>query len=539
MDLDSLREQQLDVGALEETPRLGRRQFLIAGLATGVAANSLVNHAAIARSKRLSFAKNGTFPQGVASGFPYPTSSVLWTRLDEVGRTCRMKLEVAKDAGFKKVVAQRIVTARADRDFTARVRVNKLKPDHEYFYRFHTKHKHSPVGRFRTAPPADSKRPVRIAIVNCQSYEAGYYNVHRAIAAEPDLDVVLHLGDYIYESHYYDGPRKDTTGDNHDGHVEYLHEYLEKYRLYKSDPDLMAMHAAHPFVAIWDDHEVEDNYADGLASSHATDGQTNNGHPRRIPIAQRRANAYQAYFNAMPRIRHDDDLNRVYDQYRIGSLVDLVVTDERQYRDQQPCNDVQLTPCFDENGDRTMLGSAQKNWFLGALQSSTQTWKLWANEVMVMGLQTAGDIGVNNDQWDGYARERKELLEYIRNNGVSNVVALTGDIHTFFAGTATTTGSVLDGQKVIPEFVVGSATSHGLPEETGIPAPVAESLIAALDTHIIYTDLERRGYAIVEASPSELTCEFKTMTTDTRNNAAPVTSAKFRVPNGAVSPVPA
>jgi alkaline phosphatase D len=541
MDLDSLREQQLDVGALDETPRLGRRQFLIAGLATGVGASAMVNHAAIARSKRLAFAKNGTFPQGVASGFPYPTSSVLWTRLGEVGRTCRFKLEVAKDPDFKKIVAERIVTARADRDFTARVRVNKLKPDNEYSYRVHTKHKHSPVGRFRTGPAPDSRRAVRIALVTCQSYEAGYYNVHRAIAAEPNLDLVLGLGDYIYESHYYDGPagRKDTTGDNHDGHVEYLHEYLEKYRLYKSDPDLIAMHQAHPFIACWDDHEVEDNYADGLASSHATAGETNNGHPRRVTITDRRANGYQAFFNSMPRIRFDGYLDRIYEQYRIGSLVDLLVTDERQYRYQQPCNDVILTPCFDEQGERTMLGQGQKNWFKGALSSSQQTWKLWANEVMVMGLQAAPNIGVNNDQWDGYAKERRELLEHIRGNHISNVVALTGDIHSFFAGTATTTGSSFTGQPAIPELVVGSATSHGLPEETGLPSSAIKTLVQTLDPHIIYTDLDRRGYAIVDVTPDELICEFKALGVETRNIDAPATIAKFRVPNGAVSPQPA
>ncbi len=539
MDFESLEEHKLDVGALEETPRLGRRQFLIAGLATGVAANTLVNHAAIARKKRLPFARFGTFPQGVASGFPHPTSGVLWTRLGEVGRTSRLKLEVSKDPNFKKIVAQRVVTARTERDYTVRVRVNKLKPDQQYYYRFHTKDKSSPVGRMRTAPPPDSRRPVRIVITTCQSYEAGFYNVQRAIAAEPNVDLVLQLGDYIYESHYYDGPRADTSGDNGDGHVEHLHEYWQKYRLYKSDPDLQAMHAAHPFLAVWDDHEVEDNYADGLASSRAEDGFSNNGHPRRIPISERRRNGYEAYFTNMPRLRRDTDLDRIYEQYRIGKLVDLLATDERQYRGQQPCDDVILVPCLDENGERTLLGQPQKNWFKGALSSSQQTWKLWANEVMVMGFQTAPDIGVNNDQWDGYAKERRELLEHIRNNGISNVVALTGDIHSFFAGTATTTGNLLTGQPVLPEFVVGSATSHGLPEETGIPASLIGTLIATLDTHIVYTDLERRGYAVVDAKPDELVCEFKAMTVETRHNDPPVSIAKFRVPSGGISPQPA
>jgi alkaline phosphatase D len=157
---------------------------------------------------------------------------------------------------------------------------------------------------------------------------------------------------------------------------------------------------------------------------------------------------------------------------------------------------------------------------------------------MVMGLQSAPDIGVNNDQWDGYARERKELLEYVLNNKVSNVVALTGDIHSFFAGTATTTGSSIDLQGVpaIPELVVGSATSHGLPEETNLPSSAIKTLVQTLDPHIIYTDLDRRGYAIVEVTPDQLTCDFKALSVDARNNEQPTTIAKFRVPNGAVSP---
>src|SRR5262249_34366817 len=157
---------------------------------------------------------DGRFAQGVASGFPYPTSTILWTRVSDVDKTSRLHVEVASDPGFRKVVASRILTVRAQRDYTARVRVNRLKPGRQYWYRFHTKNRRPAAGPFRPGLPADSRQKVRIAYVTCQSYEAGYFNAHRAIANEPDLDLVLGLGDYIYESHYYDGPpaRKDTTG---------------------------------------------------------------------------------------------------------------------------------------------------------------------------------------------------------------------------------------------------------------------------------------------------------------------------------------
>jgi alkaline phosphatase D len=536
MDLQEFEDTGFDLESLDTEPSLGRRQFLIAGLATGVAAAALPNYAAMARKRRVPVAKSGTFPLGVASGFPYPKGTILWTKLGEAGRTSRLKLQVAKDQHFKNVVLEKTVTARQERDFTARTRVRGLKPAHEYFYRFHTKDKGSPIGRFRTAPPPDSNAPVRIAFISCQSYEAGFYNAHAAIANEPDLDLVLHLGDYIYESHYYDGFRKDTSGFNHDGNVEFLPEYRQKYNLYKSDPDLMAMHAAHNFVAVWDDHEVEDNYADGLASSHAQPGLTNNGLPRRISIQERRANAYQAYFNYMPRLRFDGDRDRIYEDIRIGKLVDLILTDERQYRDQQPCNDAQITPCADEqNPNRTMLGAKQKAWFKQALAGSPQTWKLWANEVMLMGLQTAPQMGVNNDQWDGYAAERRELLEFVLAQNVKNLVPLTGDIHNFFTGTATIDGSDT-GTPVCGEFVGGSATSHGLPEETGLDPNTIKALANALDHHISFIDLINRGYSLIEVTPTQVSCEFKKVQIQSRDGGQASSMAKFVLPSGSTLP---
>ncbi len=536
MDLETFDDARLDLESLDSEPRLGRRQFLLAGLATGIAATALPNYAAIARKRRIPIAKSGTFPLGVAAGFPYPKGTILWTKLGHAKRTTRLQLQVAKDRDFKNVVLEKTVTARKDRDFTARTRVRGLRPAHEYFYRFHTKDKGSPIGRFRTAPPHDSNAPLRIAFLSCQSYEAGFYNAHAAIAKEPDIDLVLHLGDYIYESHYYTGPRQDTSGFNHDGTVEFLPEYRQKYNLYKSDPDLQAMHAAHNFVAVWDDHEVEDNYADGLASSHAEPGFTNNGHPRRVSIEERRANAYKAYFNYMPRIRFDGDRNRIYEHARMGKLVDLILTDERQYRSQQPCDDAQLVPCPDQqNPERTMLGTPQKSWFKQTLASSPQTWKLWANEVMLMGFQNSPQNGANNDQWDGYAHERRELLDFVLANNVSNLLPITGDIHNFFVGTATTDGSDT-GTPVCGEFVGGSATSFGLPEETGISSGSIKALISALDHHITYTDLDNRGYAVLEITPTQATCEFKRVQTQTRDRGQATSMAKFTLPSGSTTP---
>jgi alkaline phosphatase D len=538
MDRDSIDEARLDLDELEGSPRLGRRAFLIGGLATGAALSAPVNYAAMARGKRLPLAKHVTFPQGIASGFPYPRGTILWTRVEGLRKSARLQLEVAKDRHFKNVVVQKTATARADRDFTARTRVNGLRPHHEYFYRFFTKHSHSPVGRFRTGPPLDSKQPLRIAYYSCQAYQHGWYNAQAAMANE-DVDLVLCLGDYIYESAEEPGVRTDTTGINHDGHVETLPEYWEKYHLYKSDLDLQTMHAAHNFLCVWDDHEVEDNYADGLPSPHAKAGQTNDGYPRRVPFPEREQNGYQARFNYMPVLRFEGDRNRIYDQLQMGALVDLLITDQRQYRDQQPCNDQIIFPCADEdNPNRTMLGAQQKAWFKGALAGSRKTWKLWGSEVMLMGFATGPgpNQGVINDGWDGYQAERKELLDFILDNSVQNVVALTGDIHTFFAGTAGTTGDTTSGRPAVPEFVGGSATSAGLPEESGFPVDLF-NIFASTNPHITFSDFLNHGYGLVEVSATGLDCQLKKVQLQTRDNGASAsTIASYHVPLGARTP---
>ena len=356
--------------------------------------------------------------------------------------------------------------------------------------------------------------------------------------ANEDVDLVLCLGDYIYESRYESGVRTDNTGINHDGHVETLPEYWEKYRLYKSDPDLKRMHAAHNFLCVWDDHEVEDNYADGNPSSNAEPGKTNDGFVRRVPFPEREQNGYQARFNYMPVLRFEGDRNRIYDQLQMGGLVDLLITDQRQYRDQQPCNDDVIFPCADEDGPRTMLGDKQKAWFKGALASSRKTWKLWGSEVMLMGIGTAPgpDHGIINDSWDGYQRERKELLDFILDNNVQNVVALTGDIHTFFAGTAGTTGDTVTGRAAVPEFVGGSATSPGLPEESGFPEQTFLTL-AGLNPHITFSDFVNRGYGLVDVSATGLDCQLKKVQIQTRDSGASAsTIASYHVPLGARSP---
>jgi alkaline phosphatase D len=517
--------------------RLRRREFVIAGAGAGLAlaGPGPLNYAALARARKLPTASQGKFAHGVASGFPAPTGTTLWTRVSELTRTSRLTLEVATDKHFRHVVKRQKVVADAGNDYTVHARVTGLKPTHEYFYRFDTKHTHSRVGTFRTLPPANSNQPIKIGFYSCQSYEAGYYTAQAALAKEKDLDFVLMLGDYIYEHHYYDGPaaRADTTGANKDGDVQTLAEYRQKYRLYQSDPDLQDLHAAYPFVVIWDDHEVEDNYAGNQPDSASKDPQhteNNNSYPRRVPFGDRRKNGYKAFYEAMPRLGPKHDRN--YGAIRLGQMAELFLTDERQYRDQQPCNDVQIQSCpDDQQPGRTFLGATQKSWLKGALPQSKAKWKLFASETMMMALDSAPGQHVNQDQWDGYSAEREEILTHFLDQKVDNLVVLSGDLHAFVGGNLFTNGET-SGKPIGTELLGGSATSFGLPEETGIPSSALNGVRQAADPHIVYADFDHRGYCVVTATKNELLGEFKGVSDAKVPNGTVSTLAKFTVESG-------
>ena len=516
--------------------RLTRRRALGAAATTaaGVSLSGLPNAAAGARERRLPVARDGSFEWGVSSGLPSPSGIALWTRVGGLDRSSKVILEVAKDDRFRKVVDRRKVIARKRRDYTVHTFVKGLKPHHEYFYRFHTRNSRSRIGRFRTLPPADSNVPVKIGFFSCQNYQAGFYNAHSGLAAEPDLDLVVCLGDYVYENGTYDGPRKDTTGVNGDGDVQTLAEWRQKYRLYQADEQLQLMHARHPFLAVWDDHEVEDNYAGDMASPNAEEGMTNPGEPRRVSLPQRRTNGYRAFFEAMPRGRTRSDPTRIYGSAQLGGMVDLFFLDERQYRDPQPCGDAFAQPCPTANEPgRRMLGETQKQWLKDGLANSQAQWKLLGNQLMLMTFDLLPGAPVTLDSWDGYGAERTEITQHILDRGITDVVALTGDIHTFFAGRITTTGRI-DGTPAAVEFVGGSITSLGV-KETFENAPGTErlaDLVSVNDPHIIYADYESRGYGVISLSPSEAICEFKAPETALQQYSPVSSLAKFRVAAG-------
>ena len=530
-------------------PKLSRRQLLGAAAAGagGLALGGPVVDAALraGSSRRAPVALDGAFRQSVSSGQPATDGITLWTRLEELDRTSRLQVEVSADPDFRRILQRKTVLADAKRDFTVHHRVegsSGLRPGEQYFYRFFTCNESSPVGRFRTALPADSREPVRIGFFSCQNYASGYYTAHAALLKEPDLDLVVCLGDYIYEQTGQDSipERRDRTGANRDSEVQTLPEYRDKYDLYHSDSDLLALRANVPLLAIWDDHESEN---DNAGDQPAPDPEQTNTGTRRLSYLDRRAAAYRAFFEHMPRIQVREEPHRIYGSVRLGANADLLLLDERQYRDQQPCNGQTGQPCPSSEANapgRTLLGAAQKAWLKNELATSRAAWKVVGNQVMIMALDVPARTTVNPDQWDGYGAERRELLEFVQARGIKDVSFLTGDIHTFFAGNVTPSGRegvpAVDGVPVATEFVGGAITSKGLEED--VPAegpagePITESGVRANNPHIVQANLVRRGYGILEARPDELLVEYRAVRT-TQEPTSPVdTLARFRVPRG-------
>jgi alkaline phosphatase D len=507
-----------------------RRAFL--GSAAAGAAGLMLPRSMQAQGVRspLPLIRGGRFTQGVASGQQGLNGITLWTKLDGVERTSRLQVEISRDQDFRSVLYRQDVAADVERNFAVHHRAEHpvLQPGEQYFYRFFTCDENSPVGRFRTARPADSAETVRIGFFSCQAYEAGFYTAHAGMAQE-DLDIVVCLGDYIYEKIFYSGPREDRTGENRDGEAETLAEYRDKYALYHTDQRLLEVRRQFPMIAIWDDHEVEDNYARDLP------GEENE--QVRVPFGERRSNGYRAFFEHMPRIRVPEEPDRTYGTIPLGRHADLFLLDQRQYRDDQPCGDEFFVPCDEsEAPGRTFLGQAQKEWLKRALQGSRATWKVVANQAMIMSLDGPQRNEINKDQWDGYAAERAEILDHLSATGTKDVTFITGDIHTFFAGNVTSTGRQglpTDPPAVATEFVGGAVTSKGiLPDEGNNSALLVDSTVLANNPHIKFSNMQRKGYAVMECTPNELRVAFRAVETTAQEQSSVFDLRRFKVDLG-------
>jgi len=480
-------------------------------------------------------ARDVAFPSGVVAADPHGRGATVWTRVAGLDRDARLQVEVARDPGFARVVYRQDVLAEAARDFTVHHRIDHpaLAPAERYHYRFLTCDADGPAGRFKTATPADSAEPVRIGFFSCQRWEHGFFTPQAGLAAEENLDLVVALGDYLYEEDSGEDVRFDGTGAPN-GHVETLAQWRAKHRLYRTDPRLQAMHAAHPFAAIWDDCEVEGNWAgEGTTSGPSPVGE------RSIPFAAKRANAFRAFFENMPLDRFAGEPTRIHRALRLGANADLFLLDTRQFRDPQPCGDANLRPCPEaETTDRIRLGTAQQRWLEAELLGSRAVWKVLGNAQMMMALDLPPGSPVGVDSWDGYGVERTEVLEFVRANAIRNVTSIVGDVHTFFAGTLTTNGRIT-GAPVATEFV-GTSISHDplqLADDGETSAAVTNRVMLA-NPHLVYANFRRRGYAVLEARPEELVVDFKGVSTVTEETADVFTVRSFRVAKDSTVVVP-
>lgn len=533
-------------------PSLTRRGFVRA--AAGAGAVVLAPQTAalgLARTSRAPLYRGGRFPDGVISGDATPGGITLWTRIDGVDGPGRVELEVATDRAFRRVVQRTQVATSAKTGHTVKARVGRLKAHEEYWYRFSTRTGESRVGRLRTALPADSRQPVRFAFFSCQDYTHGFYNAHEVLA-RGDYDFVVCLGDYIYAETYHSvrgtktavrddrigrsGPNKDIVRE-----AVTLSDYRRKYRLYRSDRALQDVHARFPMVMVWDDHEVQDNYAGA---------ERDGGLPaaKRFTAA-REAAARRAFFENMPAFAGKTG-QRLYRALSYGSVVDLVLLDTRGYRQDQPCGDAVVPPCAELDQPRAFLGRAQMDFVKQRLASSKAAWKVIGNQVTIMPTKVLGGSNFTYDTWSGYPREREELLTHIRDRQIKDVVFVTGDIHTFIAGDVRTAAGA--GETVALEFVGGSITSQSLGETTidaggGVKIEgndanpqTPQGIIDVLrqeNPWVDQADFDHHGFGRVTASPTSLDVEMVRMETIKRRTRAtlPNTGWRYQVARGQTS----
>ncbi|AIY41752.1 Phosphodiesterase/alkaline phosphatase D [Collimonas arenae] len=528
-----------------------------------------------------SFGKSGayTFPQGVASGDPRDTSAVFWTRVIPAAGgaiSINVRLDVATDAGFQQMAAQVQLSADPVYDNTVRAKITGLSPSTTYYYRFVADTDTSPSGKTKTAPSAGSSNSrVRFAYFTCQDWSINHWGALALMAQETDLDFIVHLGDYIYEAvgaAYQAGsvesahppiklpdgtPLPLQAGGNY---ATTLADYRTLYRTYRGDMRLQALHQAFPLIAIWDDHE----FTDDSWQDHETYTLDN---PEQL---SRRRVANQAWFEYTPVDMGDVsfDLNnpsfqniRIYRDFHFGQLVHLVMTDERLYRTQHPvgwqtsqtssasqtsspigvryfvdkatlASAEQQYAAAHQNQLPTMLGADQTTWWKNTLQTSTATWKVWGNEVMLNRLwidpvaplapvDSNPKLIANCDSWDGYPTQKADLMGFLANNNIKNVMAITGDLHAYQCGVVRGPDPTT-GVPVLVDFVTAGISSSSFYSyvKSGLPANDPRAALvsspAVFDTvfklnnpDLVLADHDAQGYASVTVTPDAFTVVFK------------------------------
>ncbi|MFE1776804.1 alkaline phosphatase D family protein [Streptomyces sp. NPDC059008] len=493
------------------------------------------------------------FQHGVASGDPLPDGVLLWTRVTPTpsatpgsgrGPATDVSWQVAADKDFATVVARGSVKTSAATDHTVKADVRGLRPATHYYYRFTVDGQHSPVGRTRTAPAHDaSAGNVRFGVVSCANWESGYFSPYRHLAARTELDAVLHLGDYLYEYKSGEYPDFKYVVRPHSPAHELLTlaDYRIRHGAHKTDPDALAMHATHPVIAIWDDHEFADNAWRGGAVNHSPDTEGS--------WSARMSAAKQAYFEWMP-VR-PSTAGTTYRRLRFGTLADLHLLDLRSFRDEQ------ATPGSGAVDDpsRTITGRAQLDWLKAGLTRSDTAWRLVGTSVMVsqvafgsipahllgplaeiLGIPKEG-LAANTDQWDGYTDDRHELLGHLSDRGIDNTVFLTGDIHMAWANEVPLKAATYPATRpVATEFVVTSVTSDNVDDFLHV-APHTVSLagvaaIRAANRHVKWLDMDSHGYGVLDVSAERTQMDYFGISDKTDPHATSTHLRSYRTRTG-------
>ncbi len=478
-----------------------RRRFL--SLTAGTSLFALATNSAHGWLRNVNFQKN-PFTLGVASGDPSSDGFVLWTRLapepladaQALDAEIEVRWEVADDEGMKRIVQQGTSVAKNDLGHSIHVEVQGLQPDRWYFYRFHAGDATSRVGRARTAP-TDQAMPnrLKLAFASCQHYEHGYFTAYQHMLQD-DLDLVIHLGDYIYEGAAAKGKPRAHVG----GELMSLSDYRRRYALYRTDEHLQSMHAQCPWLVTWDDHEFDNNCAGDISEE------------KEVTPAQflvRRAAAYQAYYENMPlrarQLPKGPDLT-LYRCCNFGRLASFHVLDTRQYRSDQPCGDGNKSPCNEVySPDVTVLGKQQEAWLDKSLSESKTTWNVLAQQIMMARVDRApGEkVGWSMDQWAGYDVPRKRLLASISERKISNPVVLTGDIHSNWVNDLKVDFDDEKSPVIATEFVGTSISSGG----DGADKPKDIDRAYAENPFVKFLNTQR-GYVRCEITEQKWTSDY-------------------------------